>query len=32
MIRDHIGLLTLAKLEDGAPQAVAIYDYNEGTV
>lgn len=26
MIRDHIGLLTLAQHEDGAPQAVAIYD------
>ena len=31
MIRDHIGLLTLAQHEDGAPQAVAIYDQKEGT-
>src|SRR6266568_3383702 len=31
MIRDHIGLLTLAQHEDGAPQAVAVYDQNEGT-
>jgi hypothetical protein len=26
MIRHHIGLLTLAQHEDGAPQAVAVYD------
>ena len=32
MIRDHIGLLTLAQHEDGAPQAVAVYDQKEGTV
>jgi hypothetical protein len=31
MIRDHIGLLTLAQHEDGAPHAVAIYDQKEGT-
>jgi hypothetical protein len=31
MIRDHIGLLTLAQHEDGAPQAVALYDQKEGT-
>jgi hypothetical protein len=31
MIRDHIGLLTLAQHEDGAPQSVAIYDQKEGT-
>jgi hypothetical protein len=31
MIRDHIGLLTLAQHEDGAPQAIAIYDQKEGT-
>ena len=31
MIRDHLGLLTLAQHEDGAPQAVAIYDQKEGT-
>ena len=31
MIRDHIGLLTLAQHEDGAPQAVAMYDQKEGT-
>lgn len=32
MIRDHIGLLTLAQHEDGAPQAVAVYDQKEDTV
>ncbi len=31
MIRDHIGLLTLAQHEDGAPFAVAVYDQKEGT-
>jgi hypothetical protein len=31
MIRDHIGLLTLAQHEDGAPQSLAIYDQKEGT-
>lgn len=31
MIRDHIGLLTLAQHEDGAPQAVSVYDQKEGT-
>ena len=31
MIRDHIGLLTLAHHEDGAPQALAVYDQKEGT-
>ena len=31
MIRDHIGLLTLAQHEDGAPQAVGVYDQKEGT-
>ena len=31
MIRDHIGLLTLAQHQDGAPQAVAVYDQKEGT-
>jgi hypothetical protein len=31
MIRDHIGLLTLAQHEDGAPVAVAVYDQKEGT-
>lgn len=31
MIRDHIGLLTLAQHEDGAPLAVAVYDQKEGT-
>lgn len=31
MIRDHIGLLTLAQHEDGAPQAVAVYDQKEDT-
>jgi hypothetical protein len=29
MIRDHIGLLTLAQHEDGAPQSVAVYDQKE---
>ncbi len=31
MIRDHIGLLTLAQHDDGAPQAMAVYDQKEGT-
>ncbi|MSU64227.1 MAG: DUF4338 domain-containing protein [Pedosphaera sp.] len=31
MIRDHIGLLTLALHEDGAPQALGVYDQKEGT-
>lgn len=31
MIRDHIGLLTLAQHDDGAPQAVAVYDQKENT-
>lgn len=31
MIRNHIGLLTLAQHEDGAPVAIAIYDQKEGT-
>lgn len=31
MIRDHIGLLTLAQHQDGAPVAVAVYDQKEGT-
>jgi hypothetical protein len=31
MIRDHIGLLTLAQHQDGAPQALAVYDQKEGT-
>lgn len=31
MIRDHIGLLTLAQHEDSAPQAVAVYDQKENT-
>jgi Domain of unknown function (DUF4338)/DDE_Tnp_1-associated len=31
MIREHIGLLTLAQHEDGAPQAIAVYDQKEGT-
>jgi len=31
MIRDHVGLLTLAQHEDGAPQAVAVYDQKENT-
>ena len=31
MIRDHLGLLSLAQHDDGAPQAVALYDQKEGT-
>jgi hypothetical protein len=31
MIRDAIGVLTLAQHEDGAPQALAVYDQKEGT-
>lgn len=31
MIREQIGLLTLAQHEDGAPQAIAVYDQKEGT-
>ncbi len=31
MIRDQIGLLTLAQHEDGAPVALAVYDQKEGT-
>jgi len=31
MIRDRIGLLTLAQHEDGTPQALAVYDQKEGT-
>jgi hypothetical protein len=31
MIRDHLGLLSLAQHEDGAPQALALYDQKEGT-
>ncbi len=31
MIRNHIGLLTLAQHDDGAPQAIAVYDQKEGT-
>jgi hypothetical protein len=31
MIRNHIGLLTLAQHEDGTPQAMAVYDQKEGT-
>lgn len=31
MIRNHIGLLTLAQHDDGAPQTIAIYDQKEGT-
>jgi hypothetical protein len=31
MIREHIGLLTLAQHEDGAPQSVAVYDQKKHT-
>ncbi len=31
MVRDVVGLVTLAGHEDGAPQAVAAYDQKEGT-
>lgn len=30
-IRNHIGLLTLAQHDDGAPVALAVYDQKEGT-
>jgi hypothetical protein len=32
MIREHLGVLTLAQHEDGAPQALALFDQKEGTV
>ena len=31
MIRNHIGLLTLAQHENGAPHALAVYDQKENT-
>jgi Domain of unknown function (DUF4338)/DDE_Tnp_1-associated len=31
MIRDHIGMVTLADHEDGSPMAVALMDQKEGT-
>jgi len=31
MVRDHFGLLSLARHADGAPQALARYDQKEGT-
>lgn len=31
MIRDHIGVLTLAHHSDGAPQGMTLYDQKEGT-
>ena len=31
MIRDHVGLLTLAQHEDGAPQGMAPFDQKEGS-
>lgn len=31
MLRDHFGLLSLARHEDGTPQALACYDQKEGT-
>jgi hypothetical protein len=31
MIRDHIGMVTLAEHEDGSPAAMAIMDQKEGT-
>ena len=31
MIRDHIGLLTLASHDDGSPQSIAVYDQKEKT-
>jgi hypothetical protein len=30
MIRDHLGLLTLAPHDDGAPHAIGVYDQKEG--
>ena len=31
MIRDHLGVLTLAQHDDGAPQVLALYDQKQGT-
>jgi hypothetical protein len=31
MIRNHIGILSLVQHDDGAPQAMAVYDQKEGT-
>jgi len=31
MIRDHLGVLSLVDHDDGAPQALALYDQKEGT-
>lgn len=31
MVRDHVGLVTLADHDDGAPHAAAVYDQKEGT-
>lgn len=31
MIRDHIGMVTLAEHEDGSPQAMTVMDQKEGT-
>jgi len=31
MIRDHLGLLTIAQHDDGAPHAIALYDQKENT-
>ena len=31
MVRDHFGILSLARHTDGAPEAMAVYDQKEGT-
>jgi hypothetical protein len=31
MVRDHFGILSLARHTDGAPEAMALYDQKEGT-
>ena len=31
MVRDHFGVLSLARHGDGAPEAMALYDQKEGT-
>jgi hypothetical protein len=31
MVRDHFGILSLARHGNGAPEAMAVYDQKEGT-
>ena len=31
MVRDHFGILTLARHSDGAPEAMMVFDQKEGT-